>query len=131
MNYIGIDIGKTINVACRLGKPSALLKFNNDSKGINIFQKWLPKYGSTKILVEATGGYQNKLVWHLQKMKYDVLLINPILARRKKIVSLRKIKTDDHDAEVLAELARDGKGTKWIANPEQFSINLWEQTPRL
>lgn len=59
---------------------------------------------------------------------YDVRLINPILARRKKIVSLRKIKTDNHDAEVLAELARDGKGTKWIADPEQFRHRLLAKT---
>lgn len=124
MNYIGIDIGKTINVACRLGKPSTLFEFKNTSKGIKEFQKWLLIYSSARIVVEATGGYQNKLVWHLQRMGCDVRLINPILARRKKIVSLRKIKTDNHDAEVLAELARDEKGTTWIANPEQFRHRL-------
>ena len=63
-------------------------------------------------------GIRTNLYGICKRMKYDVLLINPILARRKKIVSLRKIKTDDHDAEVLAELARDGKGTNWIAQPE-------------
>lgn len=124
MNYIGIDIGKTINVACRLGKPSTLFEFKNNPKGIKLFQKWLLMYPSARILVEATGGYQNMLVWHLQRMRYDVRLINPILARRKRIVSLRKIKTDNHDAEVLAELARDEKGTTWIANPKQFRHRL-------
>lgn len=124
MNYIGIDIGKTINVACRLGKPSTLFEFNNDRKGIESFQKWLSAYHQARIVVEATGGYQNMLVWHLHRRGYDVRLINPILARRKKIVSLRKIKTDNHDAEVLAELSRDGKGTKWIATPEQFRHRL-------
>lgn len=120
MNYIGIDIGKTINVACRLGNPSTFLEFNNNSKGIETFHNWLLAYPSARIVVEATGGYQNRLVWHLQHAGRDVRLINPILARRKRIVSLRKLKTDDHDAEVLAELARDEKGTTWIASPEQF-----------
>lgn len=120
MNYIGIDIGKTINVACRLGKPSTLFEFKNNEHGIDAFQKWLLAYPSARIVVEATGGYQNMLIWRLQRMGCDVRLINPILARRKKIVSLRKLKTDDHDAEVLAELARDEKGTTWISSPEQF-----------
>lgn len=124
MNYIGIDIGKTLNVACRLGKPSTLFEFKNTSKGIEGFKKWLLAYPSARVVVEATGGYQNKLVWSLQRIDCDVRLINPILARRKKIVSLRKLKTDDHDAEVLAEMARDDKGTKWIANPDQFRHRL-------
>lgn len=124
MDYIGVDIGKTLNVACRLGSPSVFLEFKNNSRGISQFQKWLHKYEAPRILVEATGGYQNLLIWKLQGAHDDVRLINPILARRKKIVSLRKLKTDQHDAEVLAELARDEKGSSWIANTEQFKHRL-------
>lgn len=113
MYFIGIDIGKTVNMACRLGRTEKFLEFKNTERGISKFKEWLPK-GNSRVLVEATGGYHYPIVWDLINNGYDVKIINPMLAHRKKIVSLRAAKTDAIDAHSLAELARDGKGTSWI-----------------
>lgn len=128
MNFIGVDIGKTVNMACRLAKLPELLEFKNNTKGIQLFLDWLNNFSNARILIEATGGYHYPLVWKLLKEDFDVRIINPLLAKRKRIVSLRKLKTDAHDATVLAELARDGKGTSWIPTPSNFQHRLLART---
>lgn len=128
MYFVGVDIGKTVNMACRLGKTAHFLEFKNTKKGIDTFKKWLPHSQHIRILVEATGGYHYPLVWNILRNGYEVRIINPILARRKKIVSLRTAKTDSIDAQGLAELARDNKGTAWIPLPHHMQHRLLART---
>lgn len=128
MYFVGVDIGKAVNMACRLGKTARFLEFKNTENGINIFKKWLPNSRHIRILVEATGGYHYPLVWSILNDGHDVRIINPILARRKKIVSLRTAKTDAIDAQGLAELARDNKGTPWIPTPQHMQHRLLART---
>lgn len=125
MNFIGVDIGKKINMACCLKEKPKLLEFENDKKGIRKFNTWLRNFRKpSRVVVEATGGYHYPVAWFLKDNKYDVRIINPILAKRKRIVSIRKLKSDAHDATVLAELARDNKGNPWIPSRGQIQHKI-------
>lgn len=73
-----------------------------DSEGLNRLRKTLPPAQDTLIVVEATGGYQRRLVAELADAGYPVAVVNPRQVRDYARGLGRLAKTDRIDAEVIA-----------------------------
>jgi transposase len=58
-----------------------------------------------KIVLESTGRHHLLSAFAMSKHNLDVRVINPLIANKYIKSSIRKVKTDKRDAEVLAEIA--------------------------
>ena len=115
MQYVGIDIAKRSHVAgARLedgtphGRP---FKFANDQQGFASLLRRLKELGcgtdDTLLVMESTGHYWLALWEFAVAHGYDVAVVNPVLTDAfRKADTLRKTKTDDIDAFLIAEYAR-------------------------
>ena len=115
MQYVGIDIAKRAHVAgARLedGTPhGGPLKFANDQQGFASLLRRLKELGcgtdDTLLVMESTGHYWLALWEFAVAHGYDVAVVNPVLTDAfRKADTLRKTKTDDIDAFLIAEYAR-------------------------
>jgi transposase len=103
--FIGIDVSKEKLDVCVL-PGGELRKFNNDSEGIARLVAWLQQLRPTRIVLEATGGYERPPLFAMQDAALPVALVNPRQVRdfAKGIGQLAK--TDRVDAAVLAQFAK-------------------------
>ena len=116
MQYVGIDIAKYRHVAgARLedGTPHGkAFSFSNDQEGFASFLKRLSQLGAmpgedTLLVMESTGHYWLALWEFLVANGYEVAVVNPVLTDAfRKADTLRKTKTDNIDAFLIAEYAR-------------------------
>ena len=115
MQYAGIDIAKRAHVVgvrhedgTPHGKP---FKFANDRQGFASLLKRLAELGAGPddclLVMESTGHYWLALWEFAVAHGYDVAVVNPVLTDAfRKADTLRKTKTDDIDAFLIAEYAR-------------------------
>ena len=115
MQYVGIDIAKRAHVAgARLedgtphGKP---FRFANDQQGFASLLKRLRELGAGPddclLVMESTGHYWLALWEFVVAHGYGVAVVNPVLTDAfRRADTLRKTKTDDIDAFLIAEYAR-------------------------
>lgn len=113
--YLGIDIAKHGHVlGARLengerhGGPFA---FANDEKGFKSLLDRLGELGAAPgeslVVMESTGHYWMALWEFLSARGYEVAVVNPVLTDAfRKADTLRKTKTDEVDAFLIAEYAR-------------------------
>lgn len=106
INYIGVDVSKnTLDCSQPSTQPEEFLSktFPNSATGISALIKWLPQ--APHIVVEATGGYQDRLVETCLKKSIAVSVANPArvrsFARSKGILA----KTDKIDAQTILDFA--------------------------
>jgi transposase len=99
--HVGIDVSKeSLDVAVR---PRAeRLRVNNDDKGHAELCKRLAKLRPERIVLEATGGYEQAIVQALARAKLPVVVVNPRQVRDFAKAAGRLAKTDQIDADVLA-----------------------------
>jgi transposase len=103
--YIGIDVSKAhLDVTC-LGQRMSQ-RFDNSAEGIRELEAWLGDCAPTKIVVEASGGYEKHALMDLSSSGFPVALVNPQRVRYFARSMGRLAKTDRLDAYVLAEYAR-------------------------
>jgi transposase len=99
--YVGVDVSKEqLDVALR---PSGeLFSEANDKRAVNRLVKRLKPLDCTRVVIEATGGYETILVAALHTAGVPVVVVNPRWVRNfaKSIGWLEK--TDRIDAKVLA-----------------------------
>lgn len=105
---VGIDVAKDSLMFCKKydsgdktifeikNKNTEIRKIANEIKA----EKFLGK-----IIVESTGRHHLVSALEMSKNNLDIRVINPLLANKYIKSSIRKIKTDKRDAEVLAEIA--------------------------
>jgi transposase len=102
--FVGADVSKgRLDVHCTDGRGR--LSLANDCRGISKLIGTLRASPPGLIVVEATGGYERKLVHGLLDAGLPVVRVNPLRVRR--FAQSRGIlaKTDSLDAAVLAEFA--------------------------
>jgi transposase len=105
MTMVGIDVGKaTLDVAVD-GAPK-VLRFANGNAGIGKLVRYLQAVGASRIVVEATGGYEEPLLDACCDAGLWVARINPRQARDFARATGELAKTDAIDARVLATMAR-------------------------
>jgi transposase len=104
-HFVGIDISKGSLDWHRL--PEGISgKVSNDVKGRQQLLARLPEAGTCLVLVEATGGYERKLVSELLDAGHQVTVVNPSQARHFAQSQGTRAKTDRIDAQLLAKFAQ-------------------------
>jgi transposase len=102
--FVGIDVSKQRWDLCVLpGGQTA--KLSADTDGLNRLRELLKPHGRCLIVVEATGGYERRLVAELIDAGHDVARVNPRQVRDFARSLGQLAKTDRIDARVLALFA--------------------------
>jgi transposase len=103
LTWIGIDVGKdSLDVAWGDGRNSQRLSGMNSPAGRNSLIGQLPLATESRVVVEATGGYERSLVTALVEAGYRVAVVNPRQVRDFAKALGILAKTDRIDALVLA-----------------------------
>jgi transposase len=125
--YVGIDIAAaTFTAAWQLvgGKPSAPLTREQDAAGYAALQQRLRRTAvapaDTLVVLEATGSYWVALAVTLHEAGFGVSVINPLQAHHFAKAQLRRAKTDNLDAQALAQLAAALRPARWSPPPAIF-----------
>lgn len=101
---VGIDVAKKhLDVA--MGAEASSTRFANDEEGIAKLVDELRSTNVSRIVLEATGGYQRTLLAALLGAGLPAVAVNPKQARDFAKAIGRLEKTDDIDARVLALFA--------------------------
>lgn len=115
--FVGIDVAKdTLDIACSDGRKTLHLAYDERHvrKLIEAWQTEKP----TLLLLEATGGYERKLIYALEDAGLPYRIANPRLVRDFAKATGRLAKTDRIDAQVLALFAQTLKPeARQIADP--------------
>lgn len=102
----GVDVAsQKLDLAC-YGQDE-VRSFSNDPQGIAKIVALLANQSIDRIVVEATGGYENGLVTRLAEAGLPVVVVNPRQARDYARALGILAKTDTLDARVLARFAHD------------------------
>jgi transposase len=104
-SFVGIDVSKHSLDVCLLPQASTF-SLAYDQNGLQQLCRRLPDPGTCLIVVEATGGYQRRLVAELVDAGHRVAIVNPRQVRdfARGIGILAK--TDRLDASVIARFAQ-------------------------
>lgn len=105
MTAAGIDVGKASLDLALDGHPG-VARFTNDRTGIVKLIKRLRAVATTRIVVEATGGYEEPLLEACCDVGLWIARVNPRQARAFASATGELAKTDDIDARMLALMAR-------------------------
>ena len=100
----GIDISKRY-LDCCLQQSNHQFRLTNDLEGVSTLIACLFEKDVTRVLIEATGGYEKLLRHELGKAGIEVICINPKRVRLFAEAMGMEAKTDKIDAQVLAEFA--------------------------
>lgn len=101
---VGIDIAKAkFDVA--IHGENVVKTYHNNLSGMKKFLKSLNGKTPERIVLEATGGYESKLVIYLQKNGLQVCVINPRVIRDFARMKNLRAKTDRLDALNIAHFA--------------------------
>ncbi len=113
MKTIGIDISKlTFDVfSVELGHE----KFSNDKEGFKAFKKLLSK--EDHCVMEATGCYHFLLANYLFDGGFKVSVENPLVVKRFIQMKQQKVKTDKHDAMMIALYGVEQRPSLWEPEP--------------
>src|SRR6185437_16660981 len=105
MTAVGIDLGKA-SLDLAVEGHSAVTRFANNRGGIAKLVKRLQAVASPRIVVEATGGYEDPLLEACCDTGLWVARVNPRQARNFARATGEIAKTDAIDARMLALMAR-------------------------
>ncbi len=98
---VGVDIAKgTLDIA--VSNLSEVRQFNNDRTGISGAVRYIARFKSSRIILEATGTYGVPLAASLQSKCLPVIVVNPRQVRDFARATGVLAKTDRIDARILA-----------------------------
>jgi transposase len=125
--FVGIDVSKaTLDVAI-LGDAGAR-QFANTACGFRAVSAWLKRLRPARVLLEATGGYEQAALDALHAAGLPMVRINPRQARDFAKATGQLAKTDRLDAQVLAKMAATVEAPLY-APREAWRVRLgqWQQ----
>ena len=105
MKVVGIDIAKH-HFDLHLLPDGTAQRYSNDAQGIRKCCRFLAEVRPERIVLEATGGYEQNLTLRLQTDALPVIVVNPRRVRDYARSQGLLAKTDRIDARVIAEFAR-------------------------
>jgi len=109
----GIDISKRY-LDCCLQPSNHQFRLANDLEGVSTLIACFFESEVTRVMVEATGGYEKLLRHELGKVGIEVMCVNPKRVRHFAEAMGMEAKTDKIDAQVLAEFAATLKTYKAV-----------------
>lgn len=114
--FCGIDVSAQSLAVALIGPDGSLSQreFANSPGGHQLFLSWLAKYDVTvRVSLEATGVYSLDLALALEREPWlELAVLNPKVVNRF-AQTLRRSKTDEADAVVLAEYSQRMPFTRW------------------
>ena len=114
MKTIGIDISKlTFDV---WSESTGHVQFRNDKEGFRSFKKLLNK--DDHCVMEATGCYHFQLAEYLYNLGFKVSVENPLVIKRFIEIKQQKVKTDKHDARMIALFGLEQTPELWEPEPK-------------
>lgn len=105
MTAVGIDVGKS-SLDLGIDGQAGVVRYANGQAGIAKLVKRLQALGAERIVVEATGGYEEPLLEACCDAGLWIARVNPRQARDFARATGELAKTDAIDARVLALMAR-------------------------
>ncbi|MBV9567867.1 MAG: IS110 family transposase [Hyphomicrobiales bacterium] len=119
---VGIDVAKE-QLDVHLSPSSEAFSVTRDAKGLEDLVTRLRRYGVERIVIEATGGYENTVVASLAAAGFPVVVVNPRQVRDFARSTGRLAKTDAIDAQVLALFAeRIRPEIRPLPKPEEIQL---------
>lgn len=113
----GIDIAKDKFDVCLLAPDGTVYEsvFDNSKSGINKFHRWLKKQGAKQahIALEATGIYGDLVSETMHQRGYAISVINPARIKAYANSQMRRNKTDQLDAALIADYCRTQEPPLW------------------
>jgi len=103
-NYIGIDISKN-SFDVYVTSTGESRRFDYTEKQVKVFIYWVSSLKPTLILLEATGGYEQRLVAEILARGLPAKVMNPRQIRDFARAAGRLAKTDKIDAQIIAQYA--------------------------
>lgn len=117
-SYVGIDVSKH-SLEVSFSPQTRPVTFDYDEAGLKQLLAQLPPAGTCLIALEATGGYQRKVVTELVDAGHHVAVVNPGRVRNFAKALGVLAKTDAIDAAVIARYAQDVRPRTVTAVPEK------------
>lgn len=116
---VGIDVAmETLAVCFRYTGENKFSEIKNSKTEIKRLAEQLNKDNfKGKIVMESTGRHHLQTALTLSENTLDVRVINPLISKKYSNSSIRKIKTDKRDSQMLAEIA-----VKEEKLPERFNL---------
>jgi transposase len=133
LTTLGIDISKDkLDVALYQAEQYSLATFANNRDGHRRLAKWLKKRGAQKahVCIEATGRYGENVAQYLHDRGYPVSLVNPARIKAYANSQLKRNKTDQEDAKIIAHFCATQQPTLWVPPPPEV-LELRALTRRL
>jgi transposase len=126
----GIDVSKdTLDVAFVRGDEEAISQVANTPEGWSKLIAACKEHPVDRIVLEATGGYEHRVVAELMAVGLPVVVINPRQARDFAKATGRLAKTDRLDARGLARFA-EAIRPPIRALPDENAVELQEKLAR-
>lgn len=104
---VGIDVSKeTLAICERYENRDELREIKNNKTEIRKFSEKLSADNfKGRIVMESTGRYHLQTAFTLSENNLNAIVINPLIAKKYSSSSIRKVKTDKRDSQILAEIA--------------------------
>jgi transposase len=112
---VGIDIGKSMLDMC-IYEVDIYTQYPNTPEGIRQLLKQLSRYKVTRIVVEATGGYERALVETCADKELPLIIIQPMQVRQFAKAQGIIAKTDKLDSRLIAQFGA-------VMKPEPKPLN--------
>jgi len=130
MIYGGIDVAKHSHEVCLVNDSGDIvlrMHLDNNHKGMNKLLQALERLGlkpdDVKFCLEATGHYWLPIYCYLTNQGFELHVINPIQSDALRNLYVRKTKTDQKDALLLADLLRLGRAPE-TRLPSETTLKL-------
>ena len=117
----GIDVSKATLDVHAAGQER---RFENDGTSWRALGKWLRRLKVSRVVMEATGRYHRRVHRCLHDRGFEVVLVNPLRARRFAEGAGPLAKTDRVDARMLAKLGAALDDLEPVAPQEAFLNRL-------
>ena len=117
----GIDVSKASLDICAVGQAR---QFANDATSWRALGTWLQGLEVSRVVMEATGRYHRRVHQCLHDRGFEVVLVNPLRARRFAEGLGHLAKTDRVDAMMLARLGTALGDLEPVAPQEAFLNRL-------
>lgn len=112
---VGIDIGKSMLDMC-IYEADIYTQYPNTSEGVRQLLKQLSRYKLTRIVVEATGGYERALVEACAEKELPLVIVQPMQVRQFAKAQGIIAKTDKLDSRLIAQFGA-------VMKPEPKPLN--------
>ena len=117
--YLGRDVSKDSLDCFKLVETSADKQFKNDKQGVNKLLDWLG-HDDCHVVMEATGVYWQRCAFALHEKGIRLSVVNPAQVKYFAQSTLRRGKTDNMDACLLANYAATMQPELWQPKPVVF-----------